>query len=160
MGYTWHNEREDIWNRINMRSNNCWIWMGSVSRQRGGYGQFMARGKGYLAHRLVYELCFGNIPDDLVVRHLCNNPLCCRPDHLELGTHQDNTNDMLRAQRQARGSRQGNAILDEKHIPEIIKLWNSGKFTQGDIGRMFGVNSRTISRIIVGKGWIHVTVPR
>jgi hypothetical protein len=46
-------------------------------------------------HKLIYETHFGPVPEGLVVRHTCDNPPCCNPEHLLIGTHKDNTNDMI-----------------------------------------------------------------
>lgn len=46
-------------------------------------------------HKVVWEVHFGPVPKGLVVRHSCDNPPCCNPDHLLIGTQQDNVNDMI-----------------------------------------------------------------
>ena len=67
--------------------DGCWNWAGSLSRY--GYGRI--RGKPErLAHRVVYELLVGPIPEGLQLDHLCRNPRCVRPDHLEPVTHREN----------------------------------------------------------------------
>ena len=63
------------------QSDGCWIWMGP--RYRGQYGTFMAKKQHFLAHRASYEHSIGTIPDGLVLDHLCRNPLCINPSHLE-----------------------------------------------------------------------------
>lgn len=73
------------------KTDKCWNWRGTTNNK--GYGQFTVNKRSYLAHRLAFELAYHPIPENTVVRHYCDNPSCCRPDHLELGTHQDNSND-------------------------------------------------------------------
>lgn len=68
-----------LWGRVT-RSEGCWEWTGSVNQARWGY--ISVDGEMRLAHRVAYELHVGPIPDGLVVRHLCGNSLCVRPDHL------------------------------------------------------------------------------
>jgi len=79
-----------FWSYV-IKTDSCWEWRGATDPQ--GYGYFGAGNRRYRAHRLAFELTYHPIPENLVVRHYCDNPACCRPDHLELGTHQDNSND-------------------------------------------------------------------
>lgn len=72
--------------------NQCWNW---GKAKTNGYGQITYNGKSYLTHRLVYELNNQELPDLLLVRHKCDNKSCCNPEHLELGTHSDNSNDVI-----------------------------------------------------------------
>lgn len=84
----------------------CWIW--TASRTAFGYGRILVSPK-YVTHaqRVAYELCIGPIPAGLIVRHKCDNPPCCNPAHLELGTNADNSRDMVARGRAATGSRNG-----------------------------------------------------
>lgn len=78
-----------------LAGDECWLWRASTSR-RFGYGRIREAGRGsrlLVAHRLVYELVYGPIPEGLEVGHKCDRPLCCRPDHLFLCTHQENMAD-------------------------------------------------------------------
>lgn len=82
----------------------CWHWTGALNS--AGYGVFAVELKPVrlaLAHRVMFTLDFGAIPDGLIVRHRCDVPNCVRPDHLLLGTHRDNAQDKIqrgRAQHQ------------------------------------------------------------
>lgn len=88
-----------------MDVNQCWLWQGYTKSPNKGnpwaypYGLFFYRGKHLNAHRVVWMLFNGPIPEGLVVRHKCDNPPCVNPNHLELGTHKDNTKDMLERRR-------------------------------------------------------------
>lgn len=75
------------------KSGSCWEFTGKHNDY--GYGLIWQNGVEARAHRVAWELAHGMIPDDLLVLHHCDNPPCCRPEHLFLGTHADNTNDML-----------------------------------------------------------------
>lgn len=79
-------------------TGTCWIWQGAL---RNGYGAIGIAGKTLYTHRLMYELRIGPIPDDLVIDHLCRNPPCCNPDHMEAVTRGQN---VLRGDR-GRGTR-------------------------------------------------------
>ena len=71
-----------------VQENGCWDWVGYVLP--GGYGQLGVEGN-VRAHRYYYELEYGPIPEGLVIDHLCCNPRCVRPDHLEAVTRRENT---------------------------------------------------------------------
>ena len=66
----------------------CWTWRAGIDSR--GYGQFYFRGKNNIAHRIAYELVKGPIPAGLVIDHLCRNPLCVNPAHLEAVTNREN----------------------------------------------------------------------
>lgn len=91
-----------FWSRVD-RSGDCWLWTGATFRN--GYGLVAvgrdAKGRGVpgYTHRVAFILAKGPIPDGLVVRHACDNPPCCNPAHLLLGTQADNIHD---AQRQGK----------------------------------------------------------
>lgn len=71
------------------KTEGCWVWQGSLSGE--GYGQFSLGGKCTLAHRYSYEIAKGNIPRGLVIDHLCRNPSCVNPSHLECVKMAENT---------------------------------------------------------------------
>ena len=76
-----------FWARVDA-SGDCWVWTGAKNRQ--GYGSQRLDGKRPGAHRVVYEALVGPIPEGLELDHLCRNPSCVNPDHLEPVTHQEN----------------------------------------------------------------------
>ena len=69
--------------------SSCWNWNGA--KDWGGYGQFRGRKRMTTAHRWSYQTYVGPIPDGLVIDHLCRNPSCVNPKHLEAVTHRENT---------------------------------------------------------------------
>src|SRR5438034_11765366 len=79
---------EKFWQRFEEGENGCLIWMGSNQFRRGrvGYGTLHFGGKTWASHRLAYTLTYSPIPRGKVVRHICDNPPCRRPDHLALGS--------------------------------------------------------------------------
>ena len=76
--------------RLDKLESGCWCWNGPRDRQ--GYGRV---GDGRLAHREIYREVKGN-PDGFMILHSCDNPSCCNPDHLSLGTAKDNAQDAVR----------------------------------------------------------------
>lgn len=79
---------ERFWARVD-RTGDCWLWMGSKNKH--GYGTFVAEPpKRIGAHRFAYEEERGPIPVGMEIDHLCGNPSCVRPAHLEVVTHEEN----------------------------------------------------------------------
>lgn len=145
-----------FWRHVT-KGDSCWIWVGNLDR--GGYGRLNIHGKFILAHRLSWELHNGPIPAGLLCLHKCDNPPCCKPEHLYLGTDKDNTRDKMARNRQGapRGSNQPMAKLKEDDIPTIRRMIGEGiPCTQ--IARLYGVSNRPIYTIKHGTGWTHVLV--
>lgn len=83
----------------------CFVWM--ASKNNNGYGQLTINGKTCKASRLMWMMVNGDIPDGMHVLHKCDNPACVNPDHLFLGTHNENMSDKVAKNRQ---SRTGNKV--------------------------------------------------
>jgi len=141
----------------------CWAWTAATDDH--GYGILRIEGKNVRAHRVSWELHVGPIPDGLRVLHRCDNPPCTNPNHLFCGTMKDNTQDMLAKQRNGavvhperilRGSRIGNAKLNEKKVAEIKRKIIAG-MGNTEIAPEYGVDHSTISLIRRGIWWRHVS---
>jgi hypothetical protein len=141
-------EISNFWSRV-IKSDQCWLWTGRPHRDGpSGYGRIRARGKTMKAHRFAYILACGDIPDGILVRHTCDNPICVRPDHLVLGTDQDNMQDKVDRGRQAKGERNGRANLSDSDVLLIRSLYEIQGLRQALIARMMGINRRTVNRIV------------
>lgn len=133
--------------------SGCWEWSGASSKGRAwiSQGQEMVP-----AYRLAYEAWVGPIPEGIYVCHHCDNPLCINPDHLFLGTHDDNMADMTIKGRSTHGKRNGQAKLSPEQVRAIPEMVRAGK-TQSEIGRMFGVSRSAIALIVQGRRWVRET---
>ena len=129
----------------------CWEWKGA--RNSGGYGKFQLRGQEWIASRAAYEATYGEIPSGLLVRHKCDNPPCVNPEHLEVGTYQDNRDDqILRNRRHYRPHRARMAKLSWDDVQQARKQRDAGD-TLETIARRFGVDRSTIGYVVRGDTW-------
>lgn len=88
-------EPEKFWAKVGKRGEEeCWPWLGAIDTQ--GYGR---AGKRDRAHRIAFLIFHQHIPPGMVVRHRCDNPPCCNPSHLELGSKSDNARDAVERDR-------------------------------------------------------------
>lgn len=78
---------DSVFDRL-IQAGDCWEWQGH--RGRFGHGTVRLRGRHHLVHRVVYEHLVGTIPEGLELDHLCRNPPCCNPAHLDPVTHAEN----------------------------------------------------------------------
>lgn len=141
----------DFWDRLN-KTEACWLWTGAAGPD--GYGTIRLHGKWWRSNRLAWTLAYGEIPPGQWVLHRCDNPRCCRPDHLFLGTAADNSIDMIRKSRggwQRRPHRPG-AKLTEVQVAEIRALRETGE-SQTAIARKYGMDPSSVSRICTGEYW-------
>jgi len=68
-------------NKFIRKTDTCWLWTGFLTKR--GYGHCCAEGRQWLAHRAIYTIHKGPIPEGLTLDHLCYNPACVNPEHLE-----------------------------------------------------------------------------
>jgi hypothetical protein len=101
--------------------------------------------------RYVYTLCFGKIPDNLLVRHKCDNPRCINPDHLELGTQKDNVGDMVQRRRiNQKGIFNNNSKLKDYDIQKIRK----SELNNCQLAKIYNVTHQTIWLVKHKKSWV------
>jgi len=138
-----------FWSKVK-KTDGCWEWTASVDRF--GYGQVggesLATKKHTMlkAHRVSWEMVDGPVPDGLWVLHHCDNRRCVRPDHLFLGNHQDNMNDMNRKGRNVFQTRNPSAKLTAEAIRTIRARRKAGELLRV-IAADFGVTESTVCRI-------------
>lgn len=161
---------QSFW-RMVTKTDSCWLWTGNTLP--GGYGQIKARRPSrtmLMAHRVSWSIHFGPIPDGLCVCHKCDVRNCVRPDHLFLGTHAENSADMAKKGRAAkglqsgaytkpemvrRGESHGNSKFTEFQVMAIRSMKQSGK-TYTEICRTFGINRGTAWQIVKRQLWKHI----
>lgn len=148
-------ELKRFWGKVDKISNpnNCWIWTAYKWR---GYGKFGWHGKIYLAHRISYELAFGEFDPTLDILHKCDNPACVNPDHLFSGTHLDNMRDMINKGRDYKfqhftGEKSAHHKLTDKQVVEIRLRYKNEKITQKQLGEIYKVDQTQISHIVLNK---------
>lgn len=149
-----------FWAKVDQRSDDeCWPWLacragGSDARSYGYFGVPAQRMK--YAHRVAYCLHHGldicALPSSIVIRHRCDNGLCCNPAHLIQGTQADNVQDMIDRGRIRRGEDIRNAILTAHDIPSIRARLSRGELHR-QIAGDFGVCPSAISKIARGIAW-------
>lgn len=140
--------------------DECWEWNGYCRKE--GYGEFRLSQNGYvLAHRVAYVLAYGPIPNNLCVLHQCDNPPCCNPTHLELGTREKNNQDAFTRNRQtrAKGRASHKSKLTEKEVKEIILHYQKGIHGCGTpaLATKYGVDAKTVWHIVNGNTWSCIT---
>ena len=146
---TW---RDKFWMFVD-KSNECWEWAGW--KYSNGYGGFQMRHKKPLAHRVSYLLTYGDIGKGLCVCHACDNRACVNPDHLFLGTQEENMKDMVNKGRQSksRGEQIGNSKLTPKKVRAIRSMYSRGDLLQKEISEMFGISAKQVSVIANRVQW-------
>lgn len=155
---------ERFWSKVAIGGpNECWEWQ--RHRKPTGYGQFRLPGRSpQTSSRVAWILTHGEIPGGLFACHRCDNPPCCNPDHLWLGTAADNNADMAAKGRARNGGSPGFAArpyedvvrgirhLSDNDIRLARKLHAEGESCRS-IARRLGVAHTTVSRLVNETHW-------
>ncbi len=144
---------KELYEKSVIKKEGCWDW--SRSLHHSGYTSLRIDGVQTSGHRASWMIHKGDIPKGMLVCHTCDNRKCTNPDHLFLGTHKENVQDMIVKKRGSCGSKHHEAKLDEEKIKEIKKLLALG-VTCTRIAEDYGVSDGCIWFIKNGKSWKHV----
>ena len=141
-----------FWSRVDIRGENeCWPWLGFI--KENGYGYFSCYKKMRYTHRVAYILTYGFFDLSLQVCHSCDNPPCCNPAHLWLGSQKDNIQDCIKKGRDMFiGERNGGHILSTSSVNKIRTLLAEG-YEGASIAKLFNVSQAAISRIKNNHAW-------
>jgi hypothetical protein len=150
-----------LWAKVDKRGpDECWPWRDKPDE--GGYGHVYIAGVSYLAHRAIFNLANPgvielrgpkqNYKGKGFILHGCDNPICCNPSHLRVGTHKENIEDRQRRDRQKKWGpdEHPRCKLTIEDAEEIRKLRGQG-VTGRSLAKRYGVSPQTISSINVGR---------
>lgn len=158
-------DEERFWSKVNNKNRiGCWTW--NAAKCSGGkYGSIRLPGNKQVgAHVFSYLLNIGDIPKGIEVCHICDNGLCVRPDHLFLGTRQDNVDDMIKKGRQAKGEKLNHTSQcgelnngSKLTLETILKIKELLKYhTQAEVAKITGAKRQNVWAIAHGKSWNHI----
>lgn len=174
-----------FWEKVEvLGEDDCWEW--KASKVRGGYGQFWIHGEQVKSHRVAWIITNGQIPLGMLACHKCDNPGCCNPNHLFMGSHKDNAVDKVKKGRAATGDKNGARIKPEKlargdrngsrlHPERLVRgeshasavfdaqtvrlirfVYGNGGYTHKMLSGIFNVRPSTIHTIVNRKTWKHI----
>lgn len=131
-----------FWDKVTKKDSGCWEFEIASNSKTVIYGTY----KGKRAHRVSWEMVNGPIPEGMIICHKCDNPPCVNPDHLFVGTHRDNFNDMVSKNRQAF------RVLTEEEKREIYSLYYGYTgLRQRHLAEYFNVSLDAIKRVTRGR---------
>lgn len=154
------NDVQSLWSKVDKKSNEqCWPWLGQVTEK--GYGRVRFQGGRYYAHRVIFYLEFPNaislaapkIDRDTqgFLLHKCDNPICCNPNHLFVGSQLDNIRDRDSKNRHAdfSGEKNPNSKFSKEQVQKMKQEKANGK-TAVSIAKERGVSYSCIKRLLRG----------
>jgi hypothetical protein len=143
---------ERFWAKVSVGSDSdCWIW--KYGRNNTGYGELSFNGKRQLAHRVAYSLHHDISLPTLYVLHACDNPPCCNPSHLFLGTQKDNMRDCKSKSRARNKPRRGEQHHKAKITAEDAKTIRVSDEPTALLSARYGLGYSSIQRIKSGSSW-------
>lgn len=137
-----------FWSKVSKEDENgCMNWLGSCNHN--GYGKYSNTS----SHRMAYKLTQGTIPEGMHILHKCDNRKCCNPEHLSVGTQQDNMNDKVNKKRQVIGSDINTSKLSKEQVLEIL---NNTDKSQRQLAKIYNVSQTAIGLIKRRKNWKYI----
>ena len=159
------NTPEVLWSKVDKRGENeCWEWKGY--KNDDGYGRTWINDKGYYAHRVIYSIVYPNsinlnapssTDETGFLLHTCDNPSCCNPRHLWVGSHWDNMADKVKKGRSAdfSGDKGPRCKLTMEQAMQIRKLRKSG-ISAKELAKQFEISLSSMKSLLANKSYIEV----
>jgi hypothetical protein len=161
--------QDRFWEKVNKDGpmcerlgTKCWVWTGATNPD--GYGNTKTDGHQVNTHRVSWELSNGKIPNGLCVLHKCDNPPCVRPDHLFLGTKQDNVTDMINKGRRGNpnpvktrsGEHHPNHKLTNADVIAMRERYSRGGISAAALARIYKIDATAAWRVVTRRTWKNI----
>lgn len=135
----------------------CWEWNGRCNAK--DYGLVSVGGRDYRAHRSAYAAWVGDLAGSDQVLHACDNPPCINPEHLSIGTPDDNSADMVTKRRSCNGERKFNAKLTDAQVAEMKAAYTGARGQQKELAALYGISPNQARFILRGLSRTQTTNP-
>lgn len=155
---------ERFWSKVDKKpgqgpGGDCWEWTAGKKNKEGYGGYYLKQIDNTInCHKFVFLLVhnFGlkDIPDELVIRHLCDNAPCVRPEHLAIGNVKHNSQDMVRAGKSRKGEKSNLAKLNWDKVREIRKIWATDQPDQRTIAFQFSISTSMVNLVVNNRVWM------